>query len=60
MLKKIHHLGYAVENITAAARFYKEHFGARVGEPEEVEEHNRRLDKRGKHIADWKKAHGQD
>ena len=38
MLKKIYHLGYAVEDITAAARFYEEHFGARVGEPEEVEE----------------------
>ena len=38
MLKKIYHLGYAVEDITAAARFYEEHFGARVGEPEEVVE----------------------
>ena len=38
MLKKIYHLGYAVEDITAAARFYEEHFGARVGEPEEIEE----------------------
>ena len=38
MLKKIYHLGYAVEDIAAAARFYEEHFGARVGEPEEVEE----------------------
>lgn len=38
MLKKIYHLGYAVEDITAAARFYEEHFGARVGEPEKVEE----------------------
>ena len=38
MLEKIYHLGYAVENIEAAARFYEEHFGARVGEPEEVEE----------------------
>ena len=38
MLKKIYHLGYAVEDITAAARFYEEHFGARVSEPEEVEE----------------------
>ena len=28
--------------------------------PEEVEEHNRRLDKRGRYIADWNKAHGQD
>jgi methylmalonyl-CoA/ethylmalonyl-CoA epimerase len=38
LLEKIYHLGYAVENIKAAARFYEEHFGARVGEPEEVEE----------------------
>ena len=38
MLKKIYHLGYAVEDISAAARFYEKHFGARVGEPEEVEE----------------------
>ncbi len=38
MLKKIYHLGYAVEDITAAARFYKEHFGVALGESEEVEE----------------------
>jgi methylmalonyl-CoA/ethylmalonyl-CoA epimerase len=38
LLKKIYHLGYAVEDITAAARFYEEHFGAQVREPEEVEE----------------------
>jgi methylmalonyl-CoA/ethylmalonyl-CoA epimerase len=38
LLKKIYHLGYAVEDIGAATRFYKEHFGARVGDPEEVEE----------------------
>jgi methylmalonyl-CoA/ethylmalonyl-CoA epimerase len=38
LLKKIYHLGYAVEDITAAARFYEEHFDARVDEPEEVEE----------------------
>ena len=38
MLKKIYHLGYAVEDIEAAARFYEEHFGVDVGEPEEVEE----------------------
>jgi methylmalonyl-CoA/ethylmalonyl-CoA epimerase len=38
LLEKIYHLGYAVENIEAATRFYEEHFGARVGEPEEVEE----------------------
>jgi methylmalonyl-CoA epimerase len=38
LLKKIYHLGYAVHDITAATRFSEEHFGARVGEPEEVEE----------------------
>ena len=38
MLEKIYHLGYAVENIEAATQFYEEHFGVRVGEPEEVEE----------------------
>ncbi len=38
MLKKIYHLGYAVEDLTAAARFYEEYFGAAVGVPEEVEE----------------------
>jgi methylmalonyl-CoA/ethylmalonyl-CoA epimerase len=38
LLKKIYHLGYAVEDIEAAARFYEEHFGAYTGEPEEVEE----------------------
>jgi methylmalonyl-CoA/ethylmalonyl-CoA epimerase len=38
LLKKIYHLGYAVEDISAAARFYEEYFGAQVGEPEEVEE----------------------
>ncbi|HVE99917.1 MAG TPA: methylmalonyl-CoA epimerase [Rubrobacteraceae bacterium] len=38
MLKKIYHLGYAVEDIAAAARFYEEYFGAQIGEPEEVEE----------------------
>jgi methylmalonyl-CoA/ethylmalonyl-CoA epimerase len=38
LLKKIYHLGYAVEDIAAAARFYEEYFGAQVGEPEEVEE----------------------
>ncbi|MGI8859713.1 MAG: methylmalonyl-CoA epimerase [Rubrobacteraceae bacterium] len=37
MLKGIHHLGYAVEDLKAAARFYRESFGAEVGEPEIVE-----------------------
>lgn len=27
--------------------------------PEEVQDHNRRLDKRGKHVAGWMKEHGQ-
>ena len=38
MLKKIYHLGYAVEDLNTASRFYKEHFGVTLGEPEEVEE----------------------
>ena len=38
MLKKIYHLGYVVEDIEAAARFYEKHFDAALGEPEEVEE----------------------
>ena len=38
MLKKIYHLGYAVEDVEAAARFYRENFGAEPGEPEVVEE----------------------
>ena len=38
MLKKIYHLGYAVEDLDAAARFYREYFGAVTGEREEVEE----------------------
>ena len=38
MLKKIYHLGYAVEDLEAAARFYEEHFGISTGKPEEVEE----------------------
>lgn len=38
MLKKIHHLGYAVENLGASVRFYEEHFGASLSEPEEVED----------------------
>jgi methylmalonyl-CoA epimerase len=38
LLKKIYHLGYAVEDLALAARFYREHFGAMPGEPEEVEE----------------------
>jgi methylmalonyl-CoA epimerase len=38
LLKKIYHLGYAVEDLDAAARFYREYFGVATGEPEEVEE----------------------
>lgn len=38
MLEKIEHLGYAVEDLEAAARFYAERFGVQVGEPEEVAE----------------------
>ncbi len=38
MLNRIYHLGYAVEDIEAAADFYRIHFGAEPGEPEEVEE----------------------
>ncbi|CAN5640909.1 methylmalonyl-CoA epimerase [soil metagenome] len=38
MLKKIYHLGYAVEDLQAAADFYRTHFGAQPGEPETVEE----------------------
>ena len=38
MLNRIHHLGYAVEDVGAASRFYKENFGAEPNEPEVVEE----------------------
>jgi methylmalonyl-CoA/ethylmalonyl-CoA epimerase len=38
MLNRIYHLGYAVEDIEAAARFYSENFGAEPTEPELVEE----------------------
>ena len=38
MLDKIDHLGYAVEDIEAAARFYRESFGVEPGEPETVED----------------------
>ena len=38
MLEKIHHLGYAVESVEAASRFYRESFGAEPTEPEAVEE----------------------
>jgi methylmalonyl-CoA/ethylmalonyl-CoA epimerase len=38
MLKRIYHLGYAVEDIEAAARFYRENFDTESTEPEVVEE----------------------
>src|SRR5215210_8199638 len=38
MLKRIYHLGYAVEDIEAASRFYRNNFGAEPTEPEVVEE----------------------
>jgi methylmalonyl-CoA/ethylmalonyl-CoA epimerase len=38
MLNKIYHLGYAVEDLQAASRFYRDNFGAEPGEPEVVEE----------------------
>jgi methylmalonyl-CoA/ethylmalonyl-CoA epimerase len=38
MLNRIYHLGYAVEDIEAASRFYRENFGAEPTEPELVEE----------------------
>ncbi len=36
MLNRICHLGYAVQDIGAASRFYETNFGAVPGEPEEV------------------------
>jgi len=38
MLTKIYHLGYAVKDIEAAYRFYKNNFGVEPEEPEVVEE----------------------
>jgi methylmalonyl-CoA epimerase len=38
MLNRIYHLGYAVEDIEAASKFYEENFGAVPGAPEVVEE----------------------
>jgi methylmalonyl-CoA/ethylmalonyl-CoA epimerase len=37
LLDKIHHLGYAVESVEAASRFYRESFGAEPTGPETVE-----------------------
>ena len=36
LLQKIHHLGYAVEDLEAASRLYQKRFGARLEEPEMV------------------------
>ena len=38
MLDRIYHLGYAVHDVGAAARFYEKNFGARPSEPEVVED----------------------
>ncbi len=38
MLRKVHHLGYAVENVETASRFYEESFGVEPSAPEIVEE----------------------
>ena len=38
MLNRIYHLGFAVEDLEAAARFYSENFGAEPTEREVVEE----------------------
>ncbi|HEX2180832.1 MAG TPA: methylmalonyl-CoA epimerase [Rubrobacteraceae bacterium] len=38
MLEKIHHLGYAVEDVEAASRFYEQSFGVAPGGPETVGE----------------------
>jgi methylmalonyl-CoA/ethylmalonyl-CoA epimerase len=38
LLEKIHHLGYAVESVEAASRFYRESFGAEPTGPESIEE----------------------
>ena len=37
MLEKIHHLGYAVQSIEAASRFYEVNFDAELSGPETVE-----------------------
>lgn len=38
MLRRIYHLGYAVESLEDAANFYREHFGVEISAPEEVPE----------------------
>ena len=38
MLQRIHHLGYAVEDLEASRRFYEGAFGVSTAEPERVED----------------------
>ena len=38
MLNRIYHLGYAVQDMGSASRFYEENFGAVPGEPEIVDD----------------------
>lgn len=38
MLERIHHLGFAVNDLQAACRFYRAHFGAEPEAPEVVDE----------------------
>jgi methylmalonyl-CoA/ethylmalonyl-CoA epimerase len=38
LLERIHHLGYAVEDLEASRRFYETMFGVQTGEPERVED----------------------
>ena len=38
MLNRIYHLGYAVQDIGSASRFYEENFGVAPGEPEVIED----------------------
>lgn len=38
MLGRIYHLGYAVEDLEKASRFYRENFGVTPAEPEAVED----------------------
>ncbi len=38
MLSRIYHLGYAVEDLETASRFYRDNFGVEPGEPEIVQE----------------------
>ena len=38
MLKRVHHLGYAVQDLESATRFYEDNFGARIADREIVDE----------------------